>query len=470
MKYNFDIDELKCQVAEVIKESQNFYNLNITANSIIDNWLEAKKFFIEKLDGNLVYESDEIVNFHLDEDSRLDRLHKFADLVCVHYQNESLSEFLFSLDINDFYKNKTSKEYNCFYDIKIPKNYKVIKAFKFFINDPKILEDVQNEASRLIQEDVVSGHLCFSVHPLDFLSASENVHNWRSCHALDGEYRSGNLNYLMDSATVICYLKGEKLVKLPHFPESVPWNSKKWRTWFFFSNDKSMLFAGRQYPFASDTGIDYVKDVILPKIGLGDWGPYIQKKVTKMVDKRSGTRFSFVPMLPIGNTLKPLRQLVQNGKYTYMYNDILSSNCYDPLYAYAKEDFDDIWWSSPTGKTNDKTSFVIGEKCVCPICNSENIAFNDIMACHGCMDAYQLGDNDDYCVCDICGTSVYQDDIISLDLSDMYVCPECYRRETYTCQSCGVTDLPDMIKYYHGLYLCPDCISAENSKPHRIFF
>ena len=28
----------------------------------------------------------------------------------------------------------------------------------------------------------------------DYLSLSENAFNWRSCHALDGEYRAGNLS------------------------------------------------------------------------------------------------------------------------------------------------------------------------------------------------------------------------------------------------------------------------------------
>lgn len=81
----------------------------------------------------------------------------------------------------------------------------------------------------LIQEDKVTGILCLSIHPLDYLSLSENTYNWRSCHALDGEYRAGNLSYMMDNTTVVCYLKGEDEAELPHFPAEVKWNSKKWR-------------------------------------------------------------------------------------------------------------------------------------------------------------------------------------------------------------------------------------------------
>ena len=42
----------------------------------------------------------------------------------------------------------------------------------------------------------MEGYLYLSIHPLDYLSISETNHGWRSCHALDGEYRNGNLSYL----------------------------------------------------------------------------------------------------------------------------------------------------------------------------------------------------------------------------------------------------------------------------------
>ena len=67
---------------------------------------------------------------------------------------------------------------------------------------------------------------------------------------------------MMDSSTIICYLRSEKDEKLPFFPKDIPWNSKKWRVWLYFSELRDMMFAGRQYPFSSDRGINYVKDNI----------------------------------------------------------------------------------------------------------------------------------------------------------------------------------------------------------------
>ena len=127
----------------------------------------------------------------------------------------------------------------------IPRGMKIVKSFKYFEKDEDTLADIQSAASMIIQEDKIEGKLCMSVHPLDFLSLSENTYNWRSCHALDGDYRAGNLSYMVDSSTVICYLKSDRDERLPNFPPEVKWNSKKWRVLLFFSNDWDMIFAGR---------------------------------------------------------------------------------------------------------------------------------------------------------------------------------------------------------------------------------
>lgn len=213
----FDFKALQNQVEEVIRTSQHFQGLDMNIDELMNDWLRAKYRFIEKLNGKLIYEVEEPVAFHLNDDSKAQRLHEFADYVYIHYNNQFLSAFLYDLNVEDFYNNKTSKDYQFPYSC-VPKNTKVIKAFKYFIRDEELLKRIQYQASQIIQENCIHGKLCLSVHPLDFLSASENTHNWRSCHALDGEYRSGNLNYLMDSATVICYLKSAEPAHLPHFP------------------------------------------------------------------------------------------------------------------------------------------------------------------------------------------------------------------------------------------------------------
>ena len=137
----------------------------------------------------------------------------------------------------------------------------------------------------MIQENSITGTLCFSVHPLDYLSISENTYNWASCHSLDGDYRAGNLSYMLDSSTIVCYLRGANNVKLPLFPDDVPWNSKKWRVLLFFSDKQDIIFAGRQYPFTSNNGLDEVRKNLLPFLKLSkresycDWTDPVIKSI-----------------------------------------------------------------------------------------------------------------------------------------------------------------------------------------------
>lgn len=92
------------------------------------------------------------------------------------------------------------------------------------------------------------------------------------------------------------------------------------------------------------------------------------------------------------------------------------------------------------------------------------------MACRRCASKYQLEDSEDYGICENCGASVFYDDLYYLEISDRYVCETCYHHETMRCQNCDVIDLPDVIQYYNGLYLCPNCIEQEKNKPKNIIF
>lgn len=433
-------------------------------SKIIQDWRNSKAFFINKMNGNLIYQYDKPVSFELDEQAKINKLEHFANQVSEHYGNIPLSDFLQTILVEDFYNNLTSKEYKTYHkDIIIPKNYKVVKAFKFFEKNIDLLKQLQNEASRIIQENIVSGYLCFSVHPLDYLSLSENVHNWRSCHALDGEFRSGNLNYMVDETTVVCYLRADKQAILPHFPETVPWNSKKWRVLLFFSSDKTLMFAGRQYPFSADTGIELIREKMLPALGLDNWTKWRSTLLTSYKDERSGEDFFFSKMIPVGDTLKRFKDVVVNGESTYHFNDLLRSTCYSPIWSYKERQY--FWDTENTGCSSRDTKVEVGKACSCPICGRGIISFTESMTCPTC--AFQYGyENEDYYECEICGSMTHCDDMYDLDFSGLRVCPECYANETARCQECGIRDMPDVVKYHEGdsRCLCPSCWEDSQRK------
>lgn len=88
-----------------------------------------------------------------------------------------------------------------------------------------------------------------SVDPLDFLLASENNENWRSCHALDGDYRSGNLSYMLDGTTVIAFISNGEKQKIRMLPSHITAFSKKLRVFTHWKPEGDVVYFSKTYPF-----------------------------------------------------------------------------------------------------------------------------------------------------------------------------------------------------------------------------
>lgn len=358
----------------------------------------------------------------------------------------------------------TISDYTAWDGKLIKKGTKLVKAFKHFIKNDRSLTDIQNEASRIIQEDKIEGTLCLSVHPLDFLSVSENTYNWRSCHALDGEYRAGNLSYMMDKSTVICYLKATDSAQLPSFPGDIKWNSKKWRVLLYLSNDWKMIIAGRQYPFETSVGMDIVLKDLLPASKLlrddknrywTDWNNLLYSEVELTNRIKIEFDSSYVP---IGNELISLDELVTNGEGSKQFNDVLLSSCYKPIYSMQ---YITHFWDCNGGylTTNRKdTKFVIGGYTYCLWCGEkETLLGADTMMCDTCELEHGTSENDMFTTCDCCGRRMYFDD--GYGVGDEEVCEECYRKYCRRCENCGETIFTEDAHYHEKTeqYLCSEC-------------
>ena len=388
VKSAMQLNEIKSNIKEVISYSQGIENPKV--DELIDNWYQAKKDIIALFGGQLIYTFPEKVVFHLDEREKRIRLSEFIDSIAVHWDNDELADFIATFQDN-FFENLTLADYVVPSSGKvITKGSKIIKAFKFFEKDKIVLDDLQTQASMLIQDDKVEGYLSFSVHPLDYLSSSENNYNWRSCHSLDGEYRAGNLSYMLDSSTIMVYLSSKEKTILPNFPDSVPWNSKKWRVLFFLSNDWNMLFAGRQYPFASKQGINIALNYFSKLFDLTYYKCWEDYRIGS-VNLNANPLSLIGDYVPVGRKLIALNQLItdtktkENGEALH-YNDLLYSTGYKPIYAYSFEK--NYHFSLPTGTTNSETKFFIGGVPKCLRCGKEEIMHSGTMQCQECLDIY----------------------------------------------------------------------------------
>lgn len=422
-------------------------------DKLFEDWLEAKRDFIEAFGGKLIYEMPEKVSFELGAREKELRLDDFIHMIENRYGNYDLAEFI-RVNKSGFFSNQVVENYQ-YGATTIPKGMKLLRAFKFFETSSSALEAEQNAASMIIQEDKVEGFLCLSVHPLDFLSTSENTHNWRSCHALDGEYRAGNLSHMVDRSTFICYLKSAKEEKLPNFPPDVMWNSKKWRVLFYMSDRWDMIFAGRQYPFSTESGIDYVKNKVFPLANLGVFSNWLSKKYRTFEENGVFTHFSHT-YIPVGDGLVPLDELMINEPGSLQFNDVLSSSCYDPVYAFRKKEIFGGYAYAPMHKF---TRFHIGGKCNCTRCGEDTIDITSSFMCNDCELEYGDSEDDMFAYCSCCGSRYYYDDGVWVNDDEECICPSCADSETTVCDCCGERYYSSHIMFSrkYNKNLCPCC-------------
>ncbi len=423
----------------VITYSQN-YCQDLYSDKILDQWYENKKDFIKSM-GGLIYEIKTPVNFELSLEEQSKKIDKFIKSLRDIYHNEDLGWFV-SANRNGFFSNYVVNDYE-YNGKKIPKGMKLVKAFKFFFSDPAITDMVQSEASRIIQENKVEGILCFSVHPLDFLSSSENTYNWRSCHALDGEFRAGNLSYMCDNATVICYLKSanEGNVRLSAFPPTIPWNSKKWRMLMYINTTRNALFAGRQYPMFCENALETLKPYFIEALGLEgrvtSWSHWHDDQINNfMYSNGYDNQFSRTENKAVvfNHKIHVLDKFVKDQSCLH-FNDVLKSTCYKPFYCWYNTN---CWFDTPI------KMFKIGSTPICPSCGEHELENTDILCCDYCYDRYYNSnhhDDDSIGECSCCGRWLYEgDDYIYVDTrweSDVLVCESCAEQECTECPECG---------------------------------
>lgn len=404
MVFSEKIKKIQEQFELVIHYSQEIPKVPgqrfVNTDSLFEEWLEAKRDFIEAFGGKLIVGLPGKVTFELSQEEKIKRVKDFLTAVDCNYDNPDLARFI-DIQKSGFYENKVVEDFE-YNGEKIPKGMKVIKAFKFFEKNPKKLENLQNAASMLIQEDKITGVLCLSVHPLDYISASENCHSWHSCHALDGDYRAGNLSYMVDKHTIMCYLRADNCnYILPDFPNEVPWNSKKWRIWIHLSDNWDIMFAGRQYPFTSNVGLNLAKkELIEPTLNVR-FTDFTNQYLTGGIKlKMEGENFlpSFEEDLSdkymvINSKAVPLQDVIVDAPGSLDFNDLLRSSCYVPQYAYRVKQVTHWYWGNSHYRTivhntydeSDRIvpKFRIGGRVSCVMCGNQ-LDYSGSFVCGEC--------------------------------------------------------------------------------------
>ena len=385
------ITDIAEQVRSVLMHSQGkrmnddwLYEKGPVIDDLLIKWAQNKQHLFKLFGGKYIVEHPEEIEISIPDSAMESMLRDFCMWLdnCI-YPSRQLCDFIEAMKIEDVFDNVVSYNWTLNDGFVIPKGMKLSKSFKFFFEDESTLRTVQDKFSGLTQQKNLKGILCLSIHPMDYLTSSENVSNWRSCHALDGEYCSGNLSYMCDESTIVCYLKSKEDVQLPHLPQGVLWNNKKWRMLVHISNGKhSLMLAGRQYP-CELVGIKELIAKIIGDLRIENqqfhsshvFDPWDNTSITSIEDKPLK-----VPHRYVNGLLKPLRDFVHVSDHSLHYNDAFSSHIYQIPH---------LCWDRALSFRNYMPTIEIGPKepIKCIRCGNSNISYNDCMLCYDCAEA-----------------------------------------------------------------------------------
>lgn len=299
--------------------------------------------------------------------------------------------------------------------------------------------------SQILNQKLLKGNLCFSIHPLDFLTMSDNDCGWSSCMSWieEGDYRLGTVEMMNSEYVVIAYLEAEDSMCLV---DDYRWNNKRWRQLFIINED--MIIGNRQYPYDNKDleiiSLNKLKD-LMQSVG---FGPY-----TSDLTIIKNQKFNY-----INN-----KEVLISYNTDYMYNDLYG----DRTGLIALENINteeyEINFSGPA------VCIDCGE-----IINNSNFASHSSLVCAPC---------GGYHFCSVCGDLII-DDCDSCHLSNgEVVCEYCYQ-DLPQCDICEDIVMPsDIIHIYiklidfdeqnfdyininklYSIPMCDNCLHDKNYK------
>lgn len=271
------------------------------------------------------------------------------------------------------------------------------------LND-EVFESFRIKMSQITNQKILKGTMCISIHPMDYVTMSDNDYDWDSCMnwATDegGDYRLGTVEMMNSSMVVCAYLKGDRDFQWGHYhikdDPDYSWNSKKWRELFIVRPDFNIEI--KAYPYDNE---EFTK-VVMAKLEelMGD-------AHEEEIYWNYKTRFN-------DDNLELGFQTNENG----MYNDFGTfRNQKGHLMRYNKKLVNE--WT--IDKFNRKYVNYSGEPhCMCcgALINSYEAQSNQVV-CGNC---------GDYIVekCSCCGCSIYDDDDVFWSYDDGPYCFNCY--------------------------------------------
>ena len=298
---------------------------------------------------------------------------------------------------------------------KIQKGCKLMKALGVIAKEFNIpgFEQFRLEHSVILNEKKLKGTLTLSVHPLDFLTMSDNDCDWDSCMSWmnRGDYRMGTVEMMNSPCVVEAYLESSTPMRLYKGYYPGEWTNKKWRELFIVTPECVAGIKG--YPYwnveLETIVINWIADLMQQYNGF-EYDEEIRKFENYMpiLDGKKVVKFGFTSDL-MYNDIDRAEHLIRVGKNVAEGDDI------------------EINFSGPTE---------------CMICGSRIDNYDHqlvdpmFIVCSACENVVK---------CDRCESLMYDGNYCEVD--GERICYDCYDNETSNCSVCGEVHLNDRMTW-----------------------
>ena len=300
-------------------------------------------------------------------------------------------------------------------------------------------EPIRISISRVLNQKDITGTLCLSIHPLDYLTASYNHSNWGSCMDIyEGDYRRGVIEMMNSHMVITAYLINDHNPTM-NFEDGV-WNNKRWREFFIFTPELTCGIKG--YPY---------------------WNRELETIVLDWIRELSANEINWESTLykyePDGGSENQHQLTFVCGPA--MYCDVYGGNEY---YYYISDKFN----------TNEYYEFFYSGLSECAVCGGECESDDD---CHSvtCEDCFERVH------CDMCNDKYPIDELV--EFRGCHLCSGCYD-SLPACECCNdinfeedmiyVPYLGKKINDHHALLIeqsicfCRDCYTKIFKKDTKI--
>ena len=340
------------------------------------------------------------------------------------------------------YRNKDNKV------IKVPEGAKVMRVLQKIAKEFDLpdFEIFRNHISRITEIRKSKIKFTLSIHPLDYMTMSDNANGWESCMNWTqgpGSYRAGTIEMMNSPMVVVAYITTK-----PYYPAntSIEWTSKSWRELIIVH--PNTICSVKSYPYyniAFDKAlVNWLADLVEEKT---EWR-YNRKKPQENLESRS-----YIEAWQDKDDKD--NHFLLHFETNEMYNDfgntdnygIFSINPPDNKYYTSTINYSGLMTCMCCGENgywSDDTETVICEDCEPSIyccCCDERVNINDAIEVDGewvCEDCY----NDLHrCMC--CEDAHFEDDLtlmfvghienqtINVDYDEHYICSECLANKEY---------------------------------------